>query len=403
MKQLIWIVLFLGVQVQAQVDPVAHFSFDNCDVVDAMGGFADGDIRTQVDCDCGVGRNSNALYFDGTPDTIIMDQAIKDLFVNDFSISFYLWMDNTNDITSIMSVQGDCSSARDSAFFIRYFPATNEVVVNLSKNFGEIIELRGELPEDNCWNHILFTREGQVYSLYLNGIFVERFTFFDEVVLGQDFPFWLGVSPCTGVNEQFLGGRIDELKFFNLALKSETELLSVQEFPDRILSSDTTIFEGSSYMLRTSPSCADNVSWNPVNMLSDPGSPTPIVSPETTTIYTISFDHGTCISRDRITISVISDEEIQCGNILLPSAFTPNNDGVNEEYGISNAFIIEDLKRFEIFNRWGAKLYETTDKQASWNGIYDGQMMTPGVYVYKISYTCQGEEYNKTGSFNILK
>lgn len=403
MKYFSILLLFITFHAGAQLDPVAYFSFDDCNVSDEQGLYADGSIMNSIDCDCGVGDNSMAFYYDGSGDTMSLDPSLKSLFDADFSISFYLWMDPVSEISSIMSIQGDCSNARDSAFFMRYFPSSNELVVELSKNFGEIIALRAELPEDNCWNHVLFTREGQVYSLYINGEFIDRFTFFDRVVLGRDYPFWIGVSPCVGSTEVFFNGRIDELKFFDFALKSESQLLLVQEFPDQILSADTTIFEGSAYPIITSTSCADQLQWNPAAGLSDPLSDMPVASPEVTTEYTVSFNHGSCISRDRIRISVLSEEDIQCGNILLPKAFTPNNDGINEKYGISNGFIIEELRRFEIYDRWGLKIYESLNKSEMWDGTYQGKPMPPGVYVYKISYTCRGEQYDSAGSFNILK
>lgn len=387
----------------AQSNAIASFDLDDCSVTDQTGNFMDGEIRNMLSCECGVGENSSSLYFDGSGDTIIMDQALKDIFRGDFSVSFYLWLDQVSEVTSIMSVQGNCSSARDSAFFVRYFPTTNEIDVELSKNFGEFISLRANLPEDNCWNHILFTREGQVYSLYLNGQFIERFTFLDEVFLGKDFPFLIGSSPCVGTNEQFLSGRIDELRFYDRALKTDAELLGLQEFPDQILSPDTTIFEGSSFVIRNAASCAANISWSPQQGLDDPFALSPLASPQMTTEYTIEYNHGTCIARDRIVVSVLSENEIRCGNILLPKAFTPNNDGLNEEYGISNAFIIDELRRFEIYNKWGLKLFETSNKNAMWNGNYDNMPSPPGTYVFKIAYTCQDELYERTGTFNILK
>lgn len=387
----------------SQNDPVAWFSFDDCSALDEMGNYSAGSIRNSIDCECGVGDNSSALDFDGSGDTLQLDGTLKALFDNDFSIAFYLWMDNVTDITSIMSIQGACANARDSAFFIRYFPNSNEVVIEMSKNFGEIISLRTELPVNSCWNHILFTREGEIYSLYLNGQFIERFRFIDEVVLGQDYPFYIGVSPCVGINDQFLRGRIDEIKFFNYALKSEEQVLSVQQFPDRILTSDTTIFEGSTIELVTSPSCASGIQWRPLTGLDDPSSAMPMATPFETVEYMVEFDHGTCVSSDNIIVSVLSEDEIQCGNILLPKAFTPNNDGLNERYGISNTFIVEELQRFEIFNRWGMKIFETFNKNEMWDGRYNGQPQPPGTYVYKLEYTCQGNSFTRTSSFNLLK
>jgi len=387
----------------SQNNPAAYFAFDDCTVTDASDNYSDGQLVGSVDCICGPGVNSSALSFDGQGDTMIMDQGLKDLFLGDFSISFYLWMDNVSDITSIMSVQGDCSVARDSAFFIRYFPNSNELVMELSKNFGEIVTLRALLDENLCWNHVLITREGQVYSLYLNGIFVYQYIFFDQVVLGEDYPFLVGVTACSGTTDQFFNGAIDELRFFDYALKSETEIDMEQLFPDQILTADTTIFEGSTILLMTAESCANNVSWTPSGSLNNASSAEPEASPVETTLYTVSFNYGSCISTDEITVSVLSEDEIACGNILLPKAFTPNNDGINERFRISNSFIIEDLERFEIYDKWGLKLFETFDKNSGWDGMYKGQPMPPGTYVFKLEYSCMGQLFRRTSTFNVLK
>ena len=87
----------------------------------------------------------------------------------------------------------------------------------------------------------------------------------------------------------------------------------------------------------------------------------------------------------------------------MPSAFTANNDGLNDDIGISNVFIIEDITRFEIYNRWGLKLWEAKNKADRWDGTYLNEKMPSGTYVYKIEYTCLGDTYRNSASINILK
>ncbi|MBT8232851.1 MAG: T9SS type B sorting domain-containing protein [Saprospiraceae bacterium] len=387
----------------AQMDPIAHFNFDDCIITDDAGTFNPGTITSGIDCECGVGGNSNALYFNNTADTVTLDGDLKSVFSSDFSIGFYLWVDDATMNFPVMSIQGDCLTARDSAFFIRYLPSNNEIVVELTKNFGEVIALRSNLETTSCWNHIMFTREANTYTLYINGQFIESFVFLSEVVLGQNFPFYIGVSPCVGVNDQYFEGRIDELKFFNYAIKEDQDLARITIPEDRIITQDTTIFEGTSFPIITGTSCVNQANWSPALGLSDPTDFSPIAGPTETTTYTLSLDHGTCLSQDEITISVLSQDQIECNNILLANAFTPNNDGLNDTYGISNDFIIENISRFEIYDRWGLKLFETLDKSDVWDGTFKGEKMPSGTYVYKIEYTCLGDLYRKTASFNILK
>ncbi len=73
----------------------------------------------------------------------------------------------------------------------------------------------------------------------------------------------------------------------------------------------------------------------------------------------------------------------------VPNVFTPNNDGVNDEFRVA----YRSLKKFEmlIFNRWGRKVYESTDPTTGWDGKVGNKTGTPGVYFYYI----RGEGYNK--------
>lgn len=395
--------LILSFNLSAQIDPAAHFSFDDCTASDNAGTFNQGSINGSINCDCGVGEMSNAFHFDGGADTIVLDQAIKTVFEGDFSIGFYVWIDGVTQNSSILSIQGDCATARDSAFFVRYLPAADEIVFEFSKNFGEVVALRANLLNGSCWNHVLFTKSENLYSLYLNGEFVESVSLISPVVLGQDFPIYIGASPCIGLTDNYFNGRIDDLKFYNTAIKEDADLSELLVNEDRIITQDTTIFEGTSFILNAGSTCANQITWSPGQGLSSTTSPNPTADPIVTTTYTLSFDHGVCVSEDQITVSVISEDQIDCNEILLPNAFTPNNDGLNDTYGISNDFIIEDITRFEIYNRWGMKLWETINKSERWDGTFKGEKMPSGTYVYKVEYQCLGQTYRNSSSFNILK
>jgi len=393
----------MAVNVYGQMGPVAYYNFDDCTVTDQAGTFNSGTINGNPDCDCGVGVNSNAFYFDGSPDSLVLDPSMKTIFDDDFSIGFYLWVEDAVNNYPIMSIQGECASARDSAFFVRYFPDTEEIIVEFTKNFGEGVPLRASLDTGFCWDHILFTKEGSKFSLYVNGEFIMSEILQSVVTLGEDFPFLIGASPCVGVTDQFFEGRIDELQLFNFALIESEDINSVLVDEDRIITRDTTIFEGSSFVINSGSSCANSINWSPSDGLNSTTIFNPEASPTITTTYSAFFDHGTCESNDEISVSVISEDDIECGTILIPNAFTPNNDGLNDDIGISNIFIIEDITRFEIYNRWGLKLWEANNKADRWDGTYLNEPMPSGTYVYKVEYTCLGNTFRNSASINILK
>ena len=105
-----------------------------------------------------------------------------------------------------------------------------------------------------------------------------------------------------------------------------------------------------------------NYNWMPSNRLDCSDCQYPFASPHTPTLYKLSMrDSNNCLSHDSIYVDIIFDS-----GVFIPSAFSPNNDGVNDYlkpriFGLLNY-------RLLIYNRWGKKVFETTDPKQSWNG-----------------------------------
>jgi len=73
----------------------------------------------------------------------------------------------------------------------------------------------------------------------------------------------------------------------------------------------------------------------------------------------------------------------------IPNAFTPNGDGTNDVYTVMDMFYYSTSFNVQIFNRWGAKVYETGDKQIQWKP----KNISDGVYFMAILYTdCNNEQ-----------
>lgn len=73
--------------------------------------------------------------------------------------------------------------------------------------------------------------------------------------------------------------------------------------------------------------------------------------------------------------------------IYVPSAFSPNGDGLNEVFMPKARNIDIDQFEMRIFDRWGKVLFITKDINCSWNGKNDEEVLKPGVYSYFIKYT----------------
>jgi gliding motility-associated-like protein len=117
----------------------------------------------------------------------------------------------------------------------------------------------------------------------------------------------------------------------------------------------------------------------------------------------MQYQYESCTATDTVRISVINPDEIECGNVPLPNAFTPNGDGRNDVFFISNPFALEVLQAFEIFDRWGNLMFSTNDVRDAWDGLYRGNAVNPGLYMYKIKYTCQGQDLLKSGSIMLIR
>ena len=126
---------------------------------------------------------------------------------------------------------------------------------------------------------------------------------------------------------------------------------------------------------------AAQYSWSPSATLNDPNIVNPIATPVTTTQYTITgTDFSGCINTDTVTVYVTDANR---GGYLMPTAFTPNNDGLNDCYGIKFWGVITELD-FSIFNRWGERVFHSTQPGACWDGTYKGQPQKADVYIYMV-------------------
>ncbi|MEO6548556.1 MAG: PKD domain-containing protein, partial [Ferruginibacter sp.] len=169
---------------------------------------------------------------------------------------------------------------------------------------------------------------------------------------------------------------------------------------------DQTVSHNASFTL--APSYSANVreySWTPSNLLSCNVCAIPKGIALNTQTYTIqaSSDSG-CIATDSVTIFV----ECKNANILMPKAFTPNNDNLNDVYyPITRG--IKTIRKFAIFNREGKLIYEAQNfppniKSFGWTGLYKGQIQSSTGYVYILEAICEsGEILTKNGSFLLMR
>jgi hypothetical protein len=178
----------------------------------------------------------------------------------------------------------------------------------------------------------------------------------------------------------FPGIFYEEARFDNNKDTSE-----IAPFLVNIIPADTSIARLTSIPLspQISGGRAITYQWEPIQYLSCSDCPSPVASPEKTTVYQLTIQNEyACTATGTVSIKVYSG-----GRVNIPNGFTPNNDGHNDVFYILGGREVSKLKDFSIFNRWGQKVFqvqnaEANDPKSGWNGLLNGKPAEPGTYVY---------------------
>jgi len=111
----------------------------------------------------------------------------------------------------------------------------------------------------------------------------------------------------------------------------------------------------------------ESVLWQPGTSLNTPTSFTPTFKGVLEQLYTIDIITNTgCLTVDTQLVKTVKNVEI-----YVPTAFTPNKDGIND-------FLrpilrgVKEVRYFRVFNRWGQKLFEKKNDQPGWDGTFKG-------------------------------
>lgn len=383
----------------------AYFPFEQCDLFDQSGNGSSGAILGDTNCVCGV--RDTALYFDGTGDALLLVGPLADIFTtSDFTIGFYMRLTDVQEIGGsqvVMAKQANCNTKQ--AFWVRYSQKTNTISSSISENDTLISTVQTKLNPKQCWHYITLVRSNARYSLYVNGILRDSKTAEARIDLTSTSPLKIAEPVCT--IDQGFHGTLDELRFYSKALK-EDEINRHNLRPDNITNGDTLIYLGNSFQANTSTSCAQQYAWTPTAGVSDPAAPNPVITPTLPTTYvlttTYTDDTGRCTSTDSMVVHVIDPDTLDCNKIFIPSAFTPGSStGRNDAFGISNPFVVTDFISFEVFDRWGGRVFSAVEAKSQWDGTAQGQPLNPGVFLYRLNYRCSGQERVKTGSITLLR
>lgn len=167
--------------------------------------------------------------------------------------------------------------------------------------------------------------------------------------------------------------------FSNEGCFERTESVTITVLPTPYIDAgpNATINIGESVQLQGSSNYG--YLWTPALYLSDNTVYNPLATPLENTVYTLTAtsDEG-CEAQDSVTVEVT-----RFYDIWAPTAFSPNNDQVNDVWRFFSRGI-EDILEVKIYNRWGNLVYDGSGFDSYWDGFYRGVLQDMGVYVYYI-------------------
>lgn len=180
---------------------------------------------------------------------------------------------------------------------------------------------------------------------------------------------------------------------------SNIKTVTVKQSPViTIAPADITISSGETAELKASVSDMPSaILWQPAGAVVAPQSLTTATIP---LVYDTSFllsvtDVNGCTSGKTVKVKVLR-------KLYMPTAFTPNNDGVNDLFRIPPDATI-DLKEFAVFDRWGNKVFRTSDLSQGWDGKNGGLPINAGIYVYLITGYVADKPVTVKGTVALLK
>lgn len=126
------------------------------------------------------------------------------------------------------------------------------------------------------------------------------------------------------------------------------------------------------------------------------------VNPTGQTTYTVTLtDANGCTSTDQATVFIA----VECGDLFIPTAFSPNGDALNNSFRIKiNPDCVKEMD-LKVFDRWGELVFETSDPNGAWDGKFKGKDLDPAVYVYVLDILLISDtvEQHFKGNLTLIK
>jgi gliding motility-associated-like protein len=148
------------------------------------------------------------------------------------------------------------------------------------------------------------------------------------------------------------------------------------------------------------------IDWSPPVGLSCIDCPNPFAKPGISTTYSVEVtaENGGCTDRDSLFLEVVVVR-----NVYVPTAFSPDENGVNDWFSVFGGSGVVGIKDFKVFTRWGELVFERQDfapnfENLGWDGTFRGKKMPPDVFTWyaEISFL-DGVNLQYKGDVSLLR
>ena len=412
MRTILYLLLLLPLLLPGQSTEglIAHYPFES-NLGDATGDAGNLGVAVgAIDYDCGV-QGSSVSLMQGSDFVRVPGGGTNNVnrLFDDRSFTVDLSFKSTGGTGQqyLVSKRDSSCANEEQQFSITYAPDLRQVSTTFRQG-NVITNLSYNITNDACWQQVTVVRDLSRVTLYVNGEQVADRSTAAVIDISNGGDLLLGGTTCPGAGEGGFQGLIDEVRIYDRAL-ARNEIEQLYPFPDRILTGDQQLFLGESVAIDLKSNCGTAFRWSPMAGVETSDLPEPTITPtqagRQTYAIEISDDFSGCIARDSITLTVIDPDSLDCSEVFLPKAFTPNGAGpeVNETFGISNPFAVGELLGLTIYDRNGGKVFSTTDPFTRWDGSFDGKPVNPGVMLWRMAYRCNEQEVVRTGSITVLR
>jgi len=186
------------------------------------------------------------------------------------------------------------------------------------------------------------------------------------------------------------------------SLQPAVVTVTVTPPPRLFAGNDTSILAGQSLVLHAADINNDGFdrwTWSPAAWLDNAHLQDPFARPLESVTYTVTAGTAAgCEGKATIAVKVFS-----VSDIFVPNAFTPNGDGLNDVLK-AKPMGIKDFLYFAIFNRWGQRIFFTTDPNTGWRGDVNGQPQSAGAFIWMaggVDY--KGDPIHRQGTVLLIR